>query len=149
MPGIEPGASYMQSMRSTTELHPLTHLTRDVNGFRLTALIEVRIFPFCNLSRLLLTTTNFSTTANKKLTHSETRTRNLRFRRPTPYPLGHAGGTCVMEAWKILPEVKWCTGDKSTKTLALGKCLNCLFVLNIQNSQDRLRLGKAWPGLPI
>ncbi len=23
MPGIEPGASYMQSMRSTTELHPL------------------------------------------------------------------------------------------------------------------------------
>ena len=24
MPGIEPGASYMQSMRSTTELHPLT-----------------------------------------------------------------------------------------------------------------------------
>ena len=22
MPGIEPGASYMQSMRSTTELHP-------------------------------------------------------------------------------------------------------------------------------
>jgi hypothetical protein len=26
-------------------------------------------------------------------THGETRTRNLRFRRPTPYPLGHAG--CV------------------------------------------------------
>lgn len=25
MPGIEPGASYMQSMRSTTELHPLLH----------------------------------------------------------------------------------------------------------------------------
>lgn len=24
MPGIEPGASYMQSMRSTTELHPLS-----------------------------------------------------------------------------------------------------------------------------
>ena len=23
MPGFEPGASYMQSMRSTTELHPL------------------------------------------------------------------------------------------------------------------------------
>ena len=26
MPGIEPGASYMQSMRSTTELHPLCAL---------------------------------------------------------------------------------------------------------------------------
>ena len=25
------------------------------------------------------------------VTHGETRTRNLRFRRPTPYPLGHAG----------------------------------------------------------
>ena len=24
MPGIEPGASHMQSVRSTTELHPLT-----------------------------------------------------------------------------------------------------------------------------
>ena len=29
----------------------------------------------------------------KMFTHGETRTRNLRFRRPTPYPLGHAG--CV------------------------------------------------------
>ncbi len=27
MPGIEPGASYMQSMRSTTELHPLIEQT--------------------------------------------------------------------------------------------------------------------------
>ena len=27
MPGIEPGASYMQSMRSTTELHPLTNFS--------------------------------------------------------------------------------------------------------------------------
>ena len=26
MPGIEPGASYMQSMRSTTELHPLLYI---------------------------------------------------------------------------------------------------------------------------
>lgn len=26
MPGIEPGASYMQSMRSTTELHPLRYI---------------------------------------------------------------------------------------------------------------------------
>ena len=25
VPGIEPGASYMQSMRSTTELHPLSN----------------------------------------------------------------------------------------------------------------------------
>ena len=29
-------------------------------------------------------------------THGGTRTPNLRFRRPTPYPLGHAG-TCVLE----------------------------------------------------
>ena len=28
MPGIEPGASYMQSMRSSTELHPLQILTK-------------------------------------------------------------------------------------------------------------------------
>ena len=28
MPGIEPGASYMQSMRSTTELHPLYGMCR-------------------------------------------------------------------------------------------------------------------------
>ncbi len=28
MPGIEPGASYMQSMRSTTELHPRVLKTR-------------------------------------------------------------------------------------------------------------------------
>ena len=31
MPGIEPGASYMQSMRSTTELHPLMRDTGKVN----------------------------------------------------------------------------------------------------------------------
>ena len=30
-----------------------------------------------------------------KITHGETRTRNLRFRRPTPYPLGHAGLTSI------------------------------------------------------
>jgi hypothetical protein len=29
MPGIEPGASYMQSMRSTTELHPLLNTLAD------------------------------------------------------------------------------------------------------------------------
>ena len=27
MPGIEPGASHMQSVRSTTELHPLVELS--------------------------------------------------------------------------------------------------------------------------
>ena len=31
MPGIEPGASYMQSMRSTTELHPLTQFWRGLS----------------------------------------------------------------------------------------------------------------------
>ena len=31
----------------------------------------------------------------KCFTHGETRTRNLRFRRPTPYPLGHAGLLCT------------------------------------------------------
>ena len=33
MPGIEPGASYMQSMRSTTELHPpyTTRRTRKIS----------------------------------------------------------------------------------------------------------------------
>ena len=30
-------------------------------------------------------------TAKKTVTHGGTRTPNLRFRRPTPYPLGHAG----------------------------------------------------------
>ena len=33
-------------------------------------------------------------------THGGTRTPNLRFRRPTPYPLGHAG-TCVLEQPEI------------------------------------------------
>ncbi len=32
MPGIEPGASYMQSMRSTTELHP--HLMTCKTNFK-------------------------------------------------------------------------------------------------------------------
>ena len=31
MPGIEPGASYMQSMRSTTELHPPSLLIAKLN----------------------------------------------------------------------------------------------------------------------
>ena len=31
------------------------------------------------------------TSATKNVTHGGTRTPNLRFRRPTPYPLGHAG----------------------------------------------------------
>ena len=33
----------------------------------------------------------------KCFTHGETRTRNLRFRRPTPYPLGHAGCDVSLE----------------------------------------------------
>ena len=32
MPGIEPGASYMQSMRSTTELHPLAKVSCEVGS---------------------------------------------------------------------------------------------------------------------
>lgn len=35
-------------------------------------------------------------------THGETRTRNLRFRRPTPYPLGHAGVDISGKAGKII-----------------------------------------------
>ena len=34
MPGIEPGASYMQSMRSTTELHPLYLAMRTKKKYR-------------------------------------------------------------------------------------------------------------------
>ena len=36
MPGIEPGASYMQSMRSTTELHPRihTHAKKNLNEIK-------------------------------------------------------------------------------------------------------------------
>lgn len=48
-----------------------------------------------------LTKLSFSNTRlkRKKFTHGETRTRNLRFRRPTPYPLGHAG---LCNAFKII-----------------------------------------------
>ena len=35
-------------------------------------------------------------------TRGETRTRNLRFRRPTPYPLGHAGFDNVLNLFKFL-----------------------------------------------
>ena len=42
---------------------------------------------------------------SKRFTHGETRTRNLRFRRPTPYPLGHAGLTAsqqsTCEVWSL------------------------------------------------
>ena len=34
MPGIEPGASYMQSMRSTTELHPLLDTPSNTNLYK-------------------------------------------------------------------------------------------------------------------
>ena len=35
------------------------------------------------------------------VTHGETRTRNLRFRRPTPYPLGHAGWQLSFKSFKL------------------------------------------------
>ena len=38
----------------------------------------------------------------ENFTHGETRTRNLRFRRPTPYPLGHAGiDTCMANCFDL------------------------------------------------
>lgn len=44
----------------------------------------------------------------KKITRGGTRTRNLRFRRPTPYPLGHTGFlfTLLKYTRKILDEPK-------------------------------------------
>ena len=42
-----------------------------------------------------------STTNKNTCTHGGTRTPNLRFRRPTPYPLGHAG-TLVQKSRKTL-----------------------------------------------
>merc|ERR1711860_118510 len=47
----------------------------------------------------------------KNFTHGETRTRNLRFRRPTPYPLGHAG--CL--------HMRWRNHDLSKSTSSPGK----------------------------
>lgn len=41
------------------------------------------------------------TRKKKRFTHGETRTRNLRFRRPTPYPLGHAGEISVRMEFKL------------------------------------------------
>ena len=35
MPGIEPGASYMQSMRSTTELHPQLEICEKITYFNM------------------------------------------------------------------------------------------------------------------
>ena len=43
---------------------------------------------------------------SKRFTHGETRTRNLRFRRPTPYPLGHAGFDNVLNLFKFL-DINW------------------------------------------
>ena len=39
---------------------------------------------------------------NETFDHGRTRTYNLRFRRPTPYPLGHAAA-CFSSAAKPLP----------------------------------------------
>ena len=42
--------------------------------------------------------------AKNNVTHGGTRTPNLRFRRPTPYPLGHAG-TLVQNSRKTLRQL--------------------------------------------
>ena len=73
----------------------------------------------------------------KKVTHGETRTRNLRFRRPTPYPLGHAGSAHNLEGgaveWLEIPlksipwTMEWCHGlrDKNNKSNILQ--VTCLW----------------------
>ena len=76
MRGIEPRAFHMQSERSTTELHPLS------SGAPPNQHLQDKK-PQTNINLKLL--------RKKVCTHGGTRTPNLRFRRPTPYPLGHAG----------------------------------------------------------
>ena len=45
MPGFEPGASYMRSKRSTTELHPrYTNVDRKYEPVNKTVVIDVRCF---------------------------------------------------------------------------------------------------------
>ena len=63
MRGIEPRAFHMQSERSTTELHPLLYNATEI---------------IMGMSKIVLPTGGLEPP-------------NLRFRRPTPYPLGHAG----------------------------------------------------------
>ena len=114
MRGIEPRAFHMQSERSTTELHPL--LLTEVHERR--QALKKNVAPgearthglqIMRLTRCLLryggtTLSNrkncpsvkhsISIKVEKICTHGGTRTPNLRFRRPTPYPLGHAGTCC-------------------------------------------------------
>ena len=45
------------------------------------------------LCKLYPIVSNIQISIKIMLTHGGTRTPNLRFRRPTPYPLGHAGTT--------------------------------------------------------
>ena len=75
MRGIEPRAFHMQSERSTTELHPLY-----TTGLML-YLITTKAVQYQKCWHY----------QKGYCTHGGTRTPNLRFRRPTPYPLGHAG----------------------------------------------------------
>lgn len=55
----------------------------------------------------------------KWFTHGETRTRNLRFRRPTPYPLGHAG-----EIYWIWVMMKMCISPVSSFILIIKDSMN-------------------------
>ena len=94
MRGIEPRAFHMQSERSTTELHPLL----GVGAAKIVAPGEARThgLQIMRLTRCLLRYGGILITwgkfmVKKIVTHGGTRTPNFRFRRPTPYPLGHAG----------------------------------------------------------
>ena len=57
-----------------------------------------------NRDQILIVHTALQPLQKPKFTHSETWTRNLRFRRPTPYPLGHAGSVALifrpLKSWK-------------------------------------------------
>ena len=102
MRGIEPRAFHMQSERSTTELHPQSDLLEQ--NWR------VAVKKFCPrwgsnsrpsdyetdalptaLRRHCVSMYKIFSCEKNVCTHGGTRTPNLRFRRPTPYPLGHAG----------------------------------------------------------
>ena len=125
MRGIEPRAFHMQSKRSTTELHPLTFgmakFCFPINLFHF--LIE-QIMHACFQSKI------------ESFTRGETRTRNLRFRRPTPYPLGHAGCDNVLNLFKFLHsnwechpneilhirELQWASSFRSLESFSKGLC---------------------------
>ena len=69
-------------------------------------------------------------------THGGTRTPNLRFRRPTPYPLGHAGCDNVLNLFKFLHsnwechpneilhirELQWASSFRSLESFSKGLC---------------------------